>query len=133
MNSFAANFGKPILSISSDELSLIGGTLSDTAFQGGYARRVQLTYSFADGTQLLVESIRPTAAVTLLGQSATLRVDSLYTLAGLNAVRMDSSTTACVFASGKEAVYAVVCPSAHADELSALTKQVVLLQPSTVQ
>ena len=38
--------------------------LFDTAFHGGYARRMQLTYAFATGETLTVESIRPTAAVS---------------------------------------------------------------------
>lgn len=127
----AANFGKPILAMSGEGLALTEATLTDTAFEGGYARRIRMTYTMSDGRQLIAESIRPTAAVTLLRGGYDLRIDALYTLCGLDAARMDSATESCVFASSADAVYAIVCPTT--DTLGALLKQAVLLQPSTPQ
>ncbi|MCE5344463.1 MAG: hypothetical protein LLF96_12900 [Eubacteriales bacterium] len=128
----AANFGKPVLALYVANLPLQKATLFDTAFRGGYARRLTLNYTFSDGMVLTMESIRPTAAVSLLADDRyRLNVDSLYTVAGLDAVRMESDVQVCLIARGSEAVYAVLCPMAHAEELSALLKLTSLMEPST--
>jgi len=132
LNPLAVNFGKPVLALYGSNLPLQKAMLFDSAFRGGYARRLTLSYAFTDGTMLTVESIRPTAAVSLLGGARyNLNMDSLYTIAGMDAVRMDSSEQITLLARGTDAVYAVVCPLAHKDELTALLKQVSLMQPST--
>ena len=132
LNPLAVNFGKPVLALYGSNLPLAKATLFDTAFRGGYARRLTLNYSFTDGSVLTVESVRPTAAVSLLGgQGYSLNMESLYAMAGLDAVRMDSTEQICVLARGSEAAYAVVCPVSHKEELAALLKQVSLMQPST--
>ena len=132
LNPLAVNFGKPVLALYGSDLPLQKAMLFDTAFHGGYARRLTLSYAFADGTALTVESVRPTAAVSLLGGSGySLNMSSLYAMAGMDAVRMDSSEWICVLARGTDAVYAVRCPTSHKDELSALLKQTSLMQPAT--
>ncbi len=80
LNQLAAKFGKPVMALYSSGLSLQKATLFDTAFRGGYARRLTLAYAFSDGAVITVESIRPTAAVSLLSDKRyRLNVDSLYT------------------------------------------------------
>ena len=130
LTQLAANFGKPVLAMSGEGLTLTKATLFDTAFRGGYARRLTLQYAFADGATHTVESIRPTAAVELLKGSYTLNVDKLYTLAGMDAVRMDSDTEITLVARGTAAVYVVLCPAAHAADLTAVTKLASLQQAS---
>jgi hypothetical protein len=128
----AAKFGKPVLALYAAELPLQKATLFDTAFRGGYARRLTLSYTFSDGMVLTMESIRPIAAVSLLSDDRyRLNVDSLYTVAGLDAVRMDSDVQVCLIAQGSAATYAVLCPIAHEGELRALIKLSSLMQPST--
>ena len=129
----AVNFGKPVLAFGSNILTLQKATLYDTAFQGGYARRLTLLYAFADGSICTVESIRPTAAVALLaGDQYRLDVQTLYTLAGMDAVRMDSDTQICLVARGTGAVYAVNCPQNHAADLNAIIGQIALMQPAAI-
>ena len=129
IGAIAATFGKPILALYGDALPLEKITLYDTAFRGGYARRATLSYAFADGQILSVDSIRPTAAATLLGGSGySLQLDGIHGLAGLDAARMDSAGSICIFGKSDQAVYAVTCPEAHAGELPALLKQTTLWQ-----
>lgn len=101
----------------------------DTAFGGGYARRVTLTYAFDDGTQLTVESIRPTSAITLLGSGYSLSVRSLYALGGLDAARMDGGGQICIFGQSDTAAYAVLCPEGHESDLNSLLRQTTLIAP----
>lgn len=132
LNPLAVNFGKPVLALYGSNLTLQKATLFDTAFNGGYARRLQLIYAFADGQTLMVESVRPTAAVALLGSERySLSMDSLYSLAGMDAVRMESDTLVCMLTRSLDTAYAVVCPKEHEAELGALLKQLSLMQPAT--
>ena len=102
----------------------------DTAYEGGYARRVTLTYAYEDGTTLTAESIRPTAAATLLKQAGySLDATALYALGGFNAARMENDLTICVFAQSDTAVYAVVCPKTHEEELASALRQTALIEP----
>jgi len=131
ISTLAVNFGKPVLMANGSALTLQKATLYDTAFNGGYARRLTLVYAFADGSACTVESIRPTAAVSLLSDKRyRLNVDSLYTVAGLEAVRMDSDAQICLLARGSEAAYALYCPASHTGDLSALIKLMTLMEPS---
>ncbi len=132
LSTFAATFGKPMLAMYGNLLDLRKVSLFDTAFEGGYARRVTLEYLFGDGQILRVESVRPTKAATLLGGSSFhLNAQTLYTVGGIDAMRIDSADETRIIAQGTEAVYAVSCPASHASELTALLKQTTLLSPGT--
>lgn len=125
----ADSFDQAVLSLNGT-LSMRRARIYDTAFEGGYARRVTLTYVFEDGTLLTAESLRPTAAATLFKlDGGTLDGSSLYTLGGLNAARMDNADTACVFAQSDAAVYAILCPASHAQELDTLLHATLLTPP----
>lgn len=131
LTNMAATFGKPILVLYGNMLPLSKINLYDTAFEGGYARRATLSYAFEDGQILKVESIRPTAAAALLkGSGNTLRVDSLYAMAGMDAVRMEAGDALCILAQSDQAVYAITCPASHSADIAALLKQTTLWQPS---
>ena len=120
VQSLSDTFDQPVLSLG-QALPMYKSRIYDTAFEGGYARRVTLTYTLEDGRQLTVESIRPTSAVTLLKQEGSkLDGSTLYTLGGLNAARMDNGTDCCIFSQTDTAVYAVIAPSGYADELTTL-------------
>ncbi len=132
LNPLAVNFGMPVLALYGSPLALQKATLFDTAYHGGYARRMQLVYAAATGQTLTLESIRPTAAVALLGgETYTLRMDGLYTLAGMDAVRVDGQKTVMILARGLDAAYAVVCPADMEADLPALLKQATLMQPGS--
>ena len=121
-----------MLALYGSDLPLQKATLFDTAFHGGYARRMRLVYAFPDGQTLTVESLRPTGAVALLsGADYRLTLDSLYAIAGMDAVRLENADSVCLLTRDLEAAYAVICPKAHADVLPALAKQLSLMQPAT--
>ena len=126
----ADSFGQPVLYLN-QMLSMYKARIYDTALEGGYARCVTITYTFEDGAQLLAESLRPTGAVSLLKQADyKLDASALYTMGGLNAARMENDTHICVFAQSENAVYAITCPVAHAEELEALLRYTTLAAPA---
>ena len=125
----AESFGQPVLTIN-QVLTMHKARIYDTAFEGEYARRVAITYTFEDGQSLLVESLRPTTAVTLIKQDGyTLDASALYSMAGLNAARMQNDASICVFAQNDTAVYAITCPASHAEELETLLRYTTLIAP----
>ena len=123
-------FGQPVLMLN-QTLTMQKSRIYDTAFEGEYARCVAVTYAFEDGQTLLVESLRPTSAVTLLKKDGyTLDASALYTMAGLNAARMQNDSSVCVFAQNDTAVYALTCPASHAEELTNLLRYTNLVAPN---
>ena len=124
------SFGEPVLALN-QALPMYKSRIYDTAFEGEYARCVTITYTFEDGQTLLVESLRPTNAVTLLKKDGyKLDASALYTMGGLNAARMQNDTSVCVFAQSDTAVYAVTCPVDHAEELATLLRYTTLIAPA---
>ena len=128
LQNLANTFGQPVMALYGGP-ALERARVYDTAFGGGYARRVTLTYAFDDGTQLTVESIRPTSAITLLGSGYSLSVRSLYALGGLDAARMDGGGQICIFGQSDTAAYAVLCPEGHESDLNSLLRQTTLIAP----
>ncbi len=119
VNAAAVSFGKDVMELRGNVLPLLKAALYDTAYGGGYARRLTLTYQFPDGSVMTVDSIRPAGAITLLTDSGyALRVDTLYTMAGLDAVRMDSKDYIRVAAAGEDAVYVAHIPMSQEKQLA---------------
>jgi len=125
----AEAFEQPVL-VLEQGAAMYKTRIYDTAFENEFARCVAITYTLEDGTQLLVESIRPTAAVSLVKkQDYKLDASALYTMGGLNAARMQNDAYVCVFAQSDTAVYAVTCPVSHAEELPDLLRYTTLAAP----
>ena len=115
----AVSFGKDAMEFRNNVLPLQKAALYDTAYHGGYARRLTLTYQFPDGQIATVDSIRPAGAITLLTDPAyAIRVDTLYSMGGLDAVRMDSETYIRVAAQSEAAAYVIHYPVSHADQFT---------------
>ncbi len=133
VQSLADTFGQPVMCLYTG-FQMQRARVFDTAFGGGYARRVSLSYALPDGQSLLVESIRPTEAITLLSTgSYTLNAASLYAIGGLDAARMENSESIVVFARSDTAAYAVTMPASHAGELGSILRQTMLVSPAGSQ
>ena len=119
LTSAAVSFGKSVMELRGSVLPLKKASLYDTAYRGGYARRLTLTYQFEDGQIMTIDSIRPPGAISLLEDTAyVIRVDALYTMGGMDAVRMDSDSYIRLAASGTDAVYVVHFPVSHEEQLT---------------
>ena len=129
MTDAAMSFGKPVMQLRGEVLPLLKAALYDTAYHGGYARRLTFTYQFPDGSVMTVDSIRPAGAITLLRDSGyTIRAGSLYSMGGMDAVRMDSANYIRVAAKSKDAVYVVHMPLSKAEQLVTLLRYTGLLR-----
>ncbi len=124
----AETFGEPVLSLFGNALPMQRARVFDTAFNGEYARRVTLTYSLEGGAELIMDSIRPIEAISLLGGDYLLQADRLYAMAGMDAARMQNDDTIILFGQSQTAVYAITLPRAHENQLEALLKQTLLVE-----
>lgn len=129
--SLAETFGQPVLGFRPGDITLEHARVYDTAFSGEYARRVTLTYLLPDGGEMLVESIRPIDAITLLEGDYVLQADRLYAMAGMDAARMQNDDQICVFGQGEGAVYAITLPRTAEFQLETILKQTLLVTPET--
>lgn len=115
----AVSFGKDAMELRGEVLPLKKAALYDTAYRGGYARRLTFTYQFPDGQIVTVDSIRPAGAIALLTDPAyAIRLDAVYSMGGMDAVRMDSADYIRLAASGPDAVYVIHFPVSHEDQLA---------------
>ena len=116
----AVSFGKPAMELRGGVLPLEKASLYDTAYRGGYARRLTLTYQFEDGQIMTIDSIRPPGAISLLDGYE--RTPSAWTrctpMGGMDAVRMDSDSYIRLAAAGTDAVYVVHFPVSHEEQLT---------------
>lgn len=127
VQSLADTFGQPVLSLYGG-LTMQKARIYDTAFEGGYARRVTLTYAFDDGETLTVESVRPIAAAALWKEEGyRLDGETLYYIGGMDAALMANDRQICVFGQTDSAAYAVRCPVQRREELETLLKQTALI------
>ena len=131
--SLAETFGQPVLSLRAADTTMQRARVYDTAFEGHYARRVTLSYQLPDGGEVLVESIRPIEAITLLEGDYLLQADRLYGMAGLDAARMQNDDQICVFGQGEGAVYAITMPRNAEGQLETLLKQTLLVSADQQQ
>ncbi|MBP3649832.1 MAG: hypothetical protein J6K73_08625, partial [Clostridia bacterium] len=131
--SLAETFGQPVLAFRSAEVTMQRARVYDTAFGGEYARRVTLYYLLDDGAEVLVESIRPIDAITLLEGDYILQADRLYAMAGLEAARMQNDDQICFFGQGEGAVYAITMPRIDEARLDVLLRQTLLVSADQPQ
>lgn len=131
--SLAETFGQPVLAVRSPEVTMQRARVYDTAFGGEYARRVTLYYVLSDGAEMLVESIRPIDAITLLEGDYILQADRLYAMAGLEAARMQNDDQVCFFGQGEGAVYAITLPRIDDAKLDVLLRQTLLVSSEQAQ
>lgn len=127
----AQSFQYPVLSLYPGVLPMERSRIYDTAYEGGFARRVTFTYTLSGGETLYVESIRPTGAATLWKNGEfTLDGSKLYAVGGVDAAWMENSESICVFGQTENAAYCVICPAAYREELPQLLRSTLLTAPA---
>lgn len=127
----AQTFGQPVLSLYPGVLPMERSRIYDTAFEGDFARRVTLTYTLPSGEQLLVESIRPTSAISLMGgEGFHLDGQRAYAIGGVDAAWMDNGQIIRVFGQTENAAYCVTAPYSCKEELPQLIRSTILTAPA---
>ncbi|MBQ8535993.1 MAG: hypothetical protein IJ461_01110 [Clostridia bacterium] len=112
-------------------LAFVTGRAYDLAFEGGFARLLEMTYLTPMGQQITLQSIYPARAFELLGRDAYV-LDNLSQIAlgGQNGLLMNSPQGLRLHAQGAEGLYALTAHPMTAQELADLARHTTLTHPS---
>ena len=119
-----SHFPTPVLSfVAGTGPTLIAASSYDTAFENGFARILDLTYTMEDGGTVQLRTIYPARALSLIDRGDYhLNQATSLSMAGLKAVKMENQSTIRLHAQGTEALYVVTLPQMSGDEISSLMK-----------
>lgn len=120
MDMLNASFPVPVLqAMTGSGLTLVSGVSCDLAYEGGFARKVQLIYQTAAGQQMLVESLYPARALDLMGKG-DYHMGSVagQALAGMESVRMENSSSIRLHAQSETGLYVVTVPMMDSSDLA---------------
>ena len=127
LRSLVESFPVPVLSfMSGSGMSFVSGTSSDAGLNGGFSRVVTLYWQTADGDPLILQSIYPASAVSLLDNGYHFSTTSGPTLFGVESVRMENADTVRIHAATDTGLYVMTVPKSAASGISSLSRSLQL-------
>ena len=127
IRSMIESFPVPVLSfMSGSGMTFVSGTAADVGLQGGFGRIVTLYWQTADGDPLILQSIYPASALSVLDNGYHFSAVTGPTLFGVESVRMENSDTVRVHAATDTGLYAVTVPKSAASKLSSISRSLQL-------
>ena len=125
--SLVEGFPAPVLCfMSGSGMSFVSGTAADAALQGGFGRVATLYWQTADGEPMILRSIYPASALSLLESGYHFSTVPGPVLFGMDSVRMEKEDTVRVHAATDNGLYEVTVPKALAPKLSSLCRSLQL-------
>ena len=127
LRSLVESFPVPVLSfMSGSGMSFVSGTSSDAGLEGGYGRVISLYWQTQDGDPLILQSIYPASALSLLEKGYHFSAVAGPTLFGMDSVRMENADTVRVHAATDTGLYVVTVPKSAASKISSLSRSLQL-------
>ena len=127
LRSLVESFPVPVLSfMSGSGMSFVSGTSSDAGLEGGFGRIVSLYWQTQDGDPLILQSIYPASALSLLEKGYHFSAVAGPTLFGMDSVRMENADTVRMHAATDTGLYVVTVPKAAASKISSLSRSLQL-------
>ena len=125
--SWVDSFPVPVLSfMSGSGMSFVSGSSSDVGLSGGFGRVISLYWQTPDGDPMILQSIYPASALSLLKNGYHFSVVAGPTLFGVDSVRMENADTVRVHAATDTGLYVVTVPKSAASKLSSLSRSLHL-------
>jgi hypothetical protein len=125
--SLVENFPAPVLSfMSGSGMTFVSGTSADAGLPGGFGRVVTLYWQTEEGEPLILRSIYPASALSLLEKGYHFSAVSGPTLFGVSSVRMENDETVRVHAATESGLYVVTVPKSAASGISAISRSLQL-------
>ena len=129
LRSLVESFPIPVLSfMSGSGMTFVSGTSADAGLDGGFGRVATLYWQTADGEPLILRSIYPVSALSLLDDGYHFSSVAGPTLFGVESVRMENADTVRVHAATDTGLYTVTVPKSLAPKLSALCRSLQLFR-----
>ena len=122
------SFPAPVMSfMSGSGMTFISGTSADTALDGGFGRIVTLRWLTPSGDPMILESIYPATALSLL-QNGEYHFSPIAgpALFGSASVRMENADSVRIHTATDTGLYAVTLPRSLSGELSGLIRSLQL-------
>ena len=127
LRSLVGAFPVPVLSfMSGSGMTFVSATSADTALDGGFGRVATLYWQTAEGEPLMLQSIYPASALSLLDNGYHFSSILGPTLFGVDSVRMENGDTVRVHAATETGLYVVTVPKDLAPKLSSLCRSLQL-------
>ena len=127
LRSLVESFPVPVLSfMSGSGMSFVSGTSSDAGLEGGFGRIVSLYWQTQDGDPLILQSIYPASALSLLEKGYHFSAVAGPTLFGMDSVRMENADTVRVHAATDTGLYVLTVPKSAASKISSLSRSLQL-------
>ena len=131
MRKLVESFPVPVMSfMSGSGMVFVSGTSSDAAYNGGFGRIATLYWQTPDGDPLILQSIYPASAFTLLGSGYQFSNAGGPTLFSSPSVRMETADTIRIHAATDTGLYVMVVPRSLASQISALSRSLQLVTVS---
>ena len=127
LRSLVESFPVPVLSfMSGSGMSFVSGTSADAGLEGGFGRIVSLYWQTQDGDPLILQSIYPASALSLLEKGYHFSAVAGPTLFGVDSVRMENADTVRVHAATDTGLYVLTVPKSAASKISSLSRSLQL-------
>ena len=127
LRSLVESFPVPVLSfMSGSGMSFVSGTSSDAGLEGGFGRIVSLYWQTQDGDPLILQSIYPASALSLLEKGYHFSAVAGPTLFGVDSVRMEKADTVRIHAATDTGLYVLTVPKSAASKISSLSRSLQL-------
>ena len=127
LRSLVESFPVPVLSfMSGSGMSFVSGTSADAGLDGGFGRVVSLYWQTQDGDPLILQSIYPASALSLLEKGYHFSTVAGPTLFGVDSVRMEKADTVRVHAATDTGLYVLTVPKSAASKISSLSRSLQL-------
>lgn len=127
LRALVESFPVPVLSfMSGSGMSFVSGTSADAGLEGGYGRIVSLYWQTQDGDPLILQSIYPASALSLLEKGYHFSAVAGPTLFGVDSVRMENADTVRVHAATGTGLYVLTVPKSAASKISSLSRSLQL-------
>ena len=127
LRSLVESFPVPVLSfMSGSGMSFVSGSSADAGLEGGYGRIVSLYWQTQDGDPLILQSIYPASALSLLEKGYHFSAIAGPTLFGVDSVRMENADTVRVHAATDTGLYVLTVPKSAASKISSLSRSLQL-------
>ena len=132
LRTLVESFPAPVLSfMSGSGMTFVSGTSYDASLSGGYGRVAALYWQTPDGDPLILQSIYPASALSLLEDGYHFSGVAGPSLFGAASVRMENADTVRIHAATDTGLYVVIVPKSAAAGISAMSRSLQLFSVKT--
>jgi hypothetical protein len=127
LTALIAGFPAPVMSfMSGSGMTFVSAVSSDSAVSGGFARNATLYWQTEDAQPLILQSICPADALSLLEDGYHFSAVAGPTLFGNRSVRMEKGDTIRIHTTTDQALYVLILPRSLDAQVSALCRSLQL-------